>query len=421
MKKKLKKPSRKQKILAILVGGGPAPGINSVIRSVTIEAINSGLKVIGIYDGFKHLMTGHVLVKELSIADVSRIHFLGGSILRASRDNPSKDPKDLDRVIKSLKKLGVNYLVTIGGDGTSYSSYSLYSKDSDISVAHVPKTIDNDIPLPSLAPTFGFHTARHYGTEIVRSLMEDAKSTSRWFFIVTMGRGAGHLALGIGKASGATITLIREEFGKDKISIKKVVDVLLGAIIKRLAMGKYNGVAVIAEGLADIIDLKDMQKYTDLERDVHGGLKFEEIPLARILMSEVERELVKLGIKMKLSPKNIGYELRCAAPIPYDCEYTQDLGFAAVHFLLDGGNGAVMSVRRAGKMEPVPFESLLDRKNNRMMTREVDIDSDSYQVARGYMIRIDKKDINNHMLIKRMATICGLSPKQFIKRFSSLF
>jgi len=191
-----------------------APGINGVISSVTIEAINHGVEVVGIYDGFQWLVQGNVThVKPLTIDDVNRIQLRGGSILRTSRANPARSEAEMRNVLESLHKLGVSALVTIGGDDTAFSGSQVYlHARGAIRVAHVPKTIDNDLPLPPGVPTFGFETARHVGVGIVRNLAEDARTTSRWYIIVSMGRAAGYLALGIGKAAAATLTIIPEEF-----------------------------------------------------------------------------------------------------------------------------------------------------------------------------------------------------------------
>ena len=144
---------------------------------------------------------------------VSRIHFRGGSHLGIARANPTKDPALLDKTIDSLLRLNVSQLVTIGGDDTAFSAMKLEERAAGrIRVVHVPKTIDNDLDLPPHVDTFGFQSARHYGVDIVKNLMVDAKTTSRWYFVIAMGRKAGHLALGIGKAAGATTTLITEEF-----------------------------------------------------------------------------------------------------------------------------------------------------------------------------------------------------------------
>src|SRR5579885_1915413 len=241
--------------LALLVGGGPAPGINGVISSVTIEAVEQGIEVIGFRDGFKWLVSGDTEhYRHLTIDDVKAIHLRGGSILGTSRTNPTKSEKDMQNVLDALRRLNVTMLVTIGGDDTAYSGSQVYAKAGGaIRVAHVPKTIDNDLPLPGSTPTFGFETARQVGVGIIRNLAEDARTTSRWYLIVCMGRAAGHLALGIGKAAAATLTIIPEEFGDRHVRLDHVVDLLAGAIIKRRSMHANYGVAVLAEGLLEAI------------------------------------------------------------------------------------------------------------------------------------------------------------------------
>ncbi|HMA29644.1 MAG TPA: 6-phosphofructokinase, partial [Thermoanaerobaculia bacterium] len=231
------------KSLAILVGGGPAPGINSVISSATIRAILEGVEVTGIRDGFEWIMQGNIEhIAPLSIEEVSRIHFRGGSYIGISRANPTRDPQHLENTVISLLRLNVSRLITIGGDDTAYSAMKLVEKaEGRIQVVHVPKTIDNDLDLPAHIDTFGYQTARHYGVEIIKNLMVDARTTSRWYFIVAMGRKTGHLALGIGKAAGATLTLIPEEFLGHQIRFKAIVDTLVGAVLKRLSYGRRDG------------------------------------------------------------------------------------------------------------------------------------------------------------------------------------
>jgi len=206
------------KKLAILVGGGPAPGINSVISAATIRAQLEGVEVVGIRDGFESVMQGNVdNISALTIDQVSRIHFRGGSHIGISRANPTKNPQHLENTVISLLRLNVAQLLTIGGDDTAYSAMKLEEKAGGrIHVAHVPKTIDNDLDLPPYVDTFGFQTARHIGVDIVKNLMVDARTTSRWYFVIAMGRKAGHLALGIGKSAGATITIIPEEFASNE-------------------------------------------------------------------------------------------------------------------------------------------------------------------------------------------------------------
>ncbi|MDH4351650.1 MAG: 6-phosphofructokinase, partial [Gemmatimonadota bacterium] len=333
--------------LAILVAGGPAPGINSVIAAATIRAQLEGVEVIGLRDGFEWIMHGDIEhVIPLSIEDVSRIHFRGGSHIGISRANPTKDPQHLENAVISLLRLNVSQLITIGGDDTAFSAMKLEEKAAGrIHVVHVPKTIDNDLDLPPYVNTFGFQTARHYGVDIVKNLMVDAWTTSRWYFVITMGRKAGHLALGMGKAAGATLTLIPEEFQGRRIRLKTVVDTLVGAMVKRLSYDRRDGVAVIAEGLVIDIDPEDLAQLEDVERDAHGNLRIAEVNIGEILKAQVQKRLKELDLKITVVAKNIGYELRCADPIPADMEYTRDLGYCAAKYLLEGGNGVMISMQ----------------------------------------------------------------------------
>src|SRR5437764_7613658 len=253
------------KRFGMLVGGGPAPGINGVISAATIEAIERGSEVIGFKDGFKWLVKGSTQhLRKLTIDEVKGIYSRGGSILGTSRTNPAKNPEDMARVLEVFRGLQIDALVTIGGDDTAFSGSQVYAKaGGGIRVAHVPKTIDNDLPLPGSTPTFGFETARHLGVQIVRNIAEDARTTSRWYLIISMGRAAGHLALGIGKAAAATITLIPEEFVTRPVKLEQVLDILLGSMIKRLSMGNYHGVAVLAEGLIEAIGEEGLQSMID--------------------------------------------------------------------------------------------------------------------------------------------------------------
>src|ERR1043165_5508944 len=310
-------------VLAILVGGGPAPGINAVISAAAIEAINEGFEVVGVQDGFKNLIREDPSkIRPLQVEDVSRIHPDGGSVLGPARDNPTKSDKAIQSVIATLTSVGVTHLVTIGGDDTALSSSYVYEKsDHRIHTVHVPKTIDNALPLPSHIPTFGYQTARHVGVELVRNLMEDAKSTKRWFVVVAMGRKAGFLALGIGKASGATLTIIGEEFARETVPFADICDIVEGSIIKRRAMNQPYGVAILAEGLIEKLDPQELSGLQDAERDEHGHIRFAEIDLGRMVKAEVHDRFLARGIRLTLTNKNIGYELRCADPIPYDAAY----------------------------------------------------------------------------------------------------
>ncbi|MFA0731139.1 MAG: hypothetical protein LKKZDAJK_002322 [Candidatus Fervidibacter sp.] len=413
--------------LGILVGGGPAPGINSVIGAATIEAVNAGLEVIGIYDGFEHLMKGRTeMVRPLTIPDISRIHFEGGSILRTSRANPTRKAEDLQNTVNALRELGIRYLVTIGGDDTAFSASEVAKvAGGQIRIAHVPKTIDNDLPLPGGMPTFGFETARHVGTELVRNLMEDSRTTNRWYFVVVMGRKAGHLALGIGKAAGATLTVIGEEFPKERITLAEVCDVLEGAILKRRVLGRKDGVAVIAEGIGEKLDPEELAKIpgVEVEYDPHGHIRLGEIPLATILKREIQRRFAERGEKMTIVDVTLGYELRCAPPIPFDIDYTRTLGYGAVKFLLsEPENEKVrlggMVCLDSGRIRVLPFDELRDPETGRTKIRLVDIHSEHYRVAREYMIRLERSDLENPEMLAKLASAAKMTPEQFKARFA---
>ena len=407
--------------LAILVGGGPAPGINSVIASATIRAILEGVEVIGIRDGFEWIMKGETAhVTPLTSDEVSRIHYRGGSHIGISRANPTKDPKHLENAIESLLRLNVSRLITIGGDDTAYSAMRLEETAAGrLQIVHVPKTIDNDLDLPAYVDTFGFQTARHYGVEIVKNLIVDAKTTSRWYFVIAMGRTAGHLALGIGKAAGATLTLIREEFQTRQIRLETIVETLVCAIVKRLSEGRRDGVAVIAEGLVLGLDPEVLGGASKIERDAHGNVRLAEIDLGDLLKTAVRARLKSLGIDMTIASKDIGYELRCADPIPYDLEYTRDLGYCATKYLLSGGNAAMISMQ-AGNFVPVPFRDLIDPVTGRAKIRMVDVSSTRYAIARRYMIRLRRDDFEEPLRLSRIAETAGMSVDAFRKEFEYL-
>jgi 6-phosphofructokinase 1 len=419
-----------QKKLAILVGGGPAPGINSVVSAVTIEARNEGLGVIGVYDGFEHLIEGRTdRVRELSIEDVSRIHFQGGSILRTSRANPTAGAESLDRVVETLRSLGVEYLVSIGGDDTAFGAASVARRAAGaLRVAHVPKTIDNDLPLPSGMPTFGYESARYVGTELVLTIMEDSRSTNRWFVVVVMGRKAGHLALGIGKSAGATLTIIPEEFEKPVISLDDVARVIDGAILKRRLNGQSYGVAVVAEGVGERIDPEELKRGAgiDLSYDPYGHVALADIPLAAMIKQRVQRRFAARGQKLTVTDVTLGYELRCTQPIPFDIDYTRTLGYGAVRFLLDehederlriGGFICLDGVDR----RVLPFEDLKDPATGRTRVRLVDTESQYYHVARDYMIRLTPEDLANKARTAALAEAASMTVQEFAGEFGQLF
>ena len=409
------------KKLAILVGGGPAPGINSVIGAATLRARDEGVEVVGIRDGFSWIMRGDIShVESLSASEVSRIHFRGGSYIGIARENPTKQAEHLENTVSSLLRLDVDKLITIGGDDTAFSAMKVEERAAGrIRVAHVPKTIDNDLALPHGIPTFGFNTARHLGVSLVENLMVDAETTSRWYFIVSMGRKAGHLALGIGKSAGATLSLIPEEFPEATIELSHIVDILAGAIIKRRTRDRPDGVAILAEGLLERLDPKDLVILESAERDAHGNIRLAEVAFGEIVKSGVLHRLREFGLEATIVAKNIGYELRCADPIPVDLEYTRDLGYCAASFLLRGGNAALVSVQN-GHFVPLRFEDIVDPVTQRTKVRMVDVTSESFLIARAYMRRLTARDFEDPHQLAKLAAAAHVSPERFREEFHYL-
>lgn len=410
--------------VGVLVGGGPAPGINGVIGAATMAAQAQGARVIGIFEGFRYLMRGAAEIerhaRELKREDVVAIHMLGGSLLKTSRANPTKEPGDLDRCVEALDALGVEKLVTIGGDDTAFSAVAVSNAGGGrIPVVHVPKTIDNDLPLPDGVPTFGYETAREHASNLVAGLHEDGRTMNRWFFAELMGRQAGFLSLGTGAAAGATITLIAEEFPEDPIRLDDVVRIIEGAVVKRLALGKSHGCAVIAEGIAARLDVDDLAEMAEIARDEHGHIKLSEVPLASTVARLVKQSLAGRGVPLTVNAKEIGYELRCLPPCAFDREYTRDLGVGAIELLAQGESGVLVS-RQAGRCVPIRFSELIDPATERTRVRYVDVKSDAFRHAFALQTRVDAADLEDDSMVEKLAEVSGLAPAAVRERYAPL-
>ncbi len=375
-----------RRAFGIVVSGGPAPGINSVISSSVIEANNRGYQVKGLVNGFRDLTMGEPgAVIDLHAEAVSNIYNKGGSILGTSRFNPVKDTEHLDKLVSGLKQNNIDKLIVIGGEGSAYLSLKIAHLHPEIAVVHVPKTIDNDLILPNKHPSFGFETALHAGTKIVETLREDAKTCRRWFLATTMGRKAGFLALGIGLAAGATSTLIPEEFTGFAPTPEDISTIIFSTIRKRIAMKKNYGVIVLAEGILDCLDTERSAALRQCVRDDMGRIRYSQIELGDVLIPPLKEMLKESKLDVHMITKNIGYELRCCDPVSFDVEYTKFLGYGAVQHIL-GGNSGIMVTRDFDKLGFLPLESMAG-SDGIIKSRRVDLSSDLYRVSRSFMIR----------------------------------
>lgn len=410
--------------IGILVGGGPAPGINGVIYAATIAACKNNREVIGIFDGFRHLMTGRVVGIPLRPETVAYIHQEGGSILHTARANPTKSEQAQRNCVNALLEAGVSSLISIGGDDTAFSAsrvaqYAQETMGVRLCSVHVPKTIDNDLPLPEDIPTFGFETARALGTQLAMNLKRDAATNQHWFLVMTMGRKAGHLALGIGKSAVATVTLIPEEWSGQEIRLQEVVDILAASILMRMLEGKNYGVAILAEGILENLAHEDLDALDNVERDEHGHIRLAEVNFLDILKRNLDRDLQQMGVQMRLVKQVLGYELRCAPPNAYDVEYTRILGEAAVDFLLAGGSNAIITLQH-NQVVPIPYDQMINPVTGRTEVRLVDTSSFRYQISYRTMTRLKPDHAGDETLFERLAALTNLTAEDFKQRYGYL-
>ena len=373
-------------VIAIVCGGGPAPGINSVISGVVNEAHRQGWDVLGIYDGFSRLARGEKNYIRLEPKNISRIHLTGGCILKMSRFNPTKKESDLRTVVETLTELGVTHLVTIGGDDTASTANRigkfLREKKYPVQNIHVPKTIDNDLPLPMNAPTFGYNSAKAEGARIATTVYEDARTSGNWFIVSAMGRSAGHLAMGIGASCHYPMIIIPEMFNKTEITVDKILRLSISAIVKRRLRGIAYGGIIVSEGVFHMLSDEQLKetgiKFT---YDDHGHPELGKISKAQLFNDMLEIKLKELGLKVKTRPVEIGYDIRCQQPIAYDLFYCSQLGAGVYELFQKGETGCMVFVDQIGTIRPLYLEELQDPETGKIPPRLVDIEGDQAQVV----------------------------------------
>ena len=370
----------------IIVSGGPAPGINCVISSTVIDAHNNGYETIGFRNGFRAVCSNeeNALI-PLTINSTSGIYNTGGSILGTTRFHPFATDESKNNFLNALKDNNIDKLVIIGGEGSAFVSYQISKQLPQIKVVHVPKTIDNDLILPNKYPSFGFETARYAGTKIIDTLMVDAKTSRRWFLVTSMGRKAGFLALGLGVAAGATLTLIPEEYSANSATPSQIAETIFSSINRRSKAGKHYGVAIMAEGLLDCLAPDSSPMIENCPRDELGRIRYSQLELGDVILPPLKVLINNAGLDIKIITKNIGYELRCHNPVSFDIEYTKFLAYGAVKFLLEGKSG-IMVTRDFDELGFEKLESMIGA-DGLIKSRTVDLESDLYMVSRSFMIR----------------------------------
>ena len=366
--------------VAILCAGGPAPGINTVISSVTKIFTRNGYNVLGLNGGYKSLFSDEPAFEFLDFEYADQIYSRGGSALKMSRYKP----KDEEFKVDFFQKNNVKLLVTIGGDDTASTANRLAKflarEKMDVKNIHVPKTIDNDLPLPEGTPTFGYHSAKEEGVRLSNTIYEDARTSGNWFVVSAMGREAGHLAFGIGTACHYPMIIIPEMFNKTKITFDKITRMVISSMVKRRILGIDYGVAMISEGVFHFMSDKEIiDTGINFTYDDHGHPELGNVSKSHIFNMLTQQHLKSLRIVVKSRPEEIGYELRCCRPIAYDLSYATRLGLGVYSLFVKGETGCMTTIDSEGNISPLYLKDVED-ENGKVKPRLVNIASESVQI-----------------------------------------
>ena len=367
--------------IVILAGGGPAPGINTVISTISKVFLQSGYRVIGLHEGFKSLFAENPIMEDITFDKADQIHKMGGSALHMSRYKP----KDSDFKTDFFTKNNIKLLVTIGGDDTASTAnrISKFLADNDINIQniHVPKTIDNDLPLPEGMPTFGYESAKQEGVRIAQTVYEDARTSGNWFIVVAMGREAGHLAFGIGAACHYPMIIIPEMFNKTDITIRKIIRLIISSMVKRKILGISYGAVMISEGVFHFMSDAEIESTgISFTYDEHGHPELGNVSKAHIFNVLAQRELKLLGLKIKSRPVEVGYELRCVPPGGFDLVLCAMLGMGVKKLFDQGITGCMVTADPKGDILPLYLKDVED-EHGKVRTRLVNINSQKAQMV----------------------------------------
>jgi len=367
--------------VAILCAGGPAPGINTVISSVTKVFLKNGYDVIGVHEGYKSLFKGEPNIEMLDFQHADSIYSHGGSALRMSRFKPKDDEFKPD----FFEKFNVKLLVTIGGDDTASTAARLtkylQSKNLDVKNIHVPKTIDNDLPLAEGIPTFGYHSAKEEGVRLATTVYEDARTSGTWFVVAAMGREAGHLALGIGASVHYPMIIIPEMFNKTKLTFDAITNLVVSSILKRKIMGIDYGCAIISEGVFHFMsDEEVIASGIQFTYDEHGHPELGNVSKSHIFNYLLQLKLKALGVNVKSRPNEMGYELRCCRPIAYDMNYATQLGLGVYKLFSEGKSGCMVTLNKDNEIAPLYLKDVSDA-NGKVIPRLVNIESARFKLT----------------------------------------
>ncbi|PKO96599.1 MAG: 6-phosphofructokinase [Bacteroidetes bacterium HGW-Bacteroidetes-6] len=375
-----------KKSIVILTGGGPAPGMNTVVGSIAKTFITNGYRVLGLHGGYKGLFSENPNFTDIDFLMADSIFNRGGSYLVMSRYKPTKEDFEQNFNLDFFKDNNIQLLVTIGGDDTASTANRvakyLSEHNHSISNIHVPKTIDNDLPLPMQRPTFGYESAKSEGARLATTIYEDARTSNNWFVVCAMGRSAGHLAFGIGSAAHYPMIVIPEMFNKTTITIDKIVKLAVSSIVKREILGINYGAVMISEGVFHELSDDELKKSgVTFSYDDHGHPELGKVSKAHIFSEMVDRRIAELGLKTKIRPVELGYELRCQSPSAYDLVYCTELGIGVHQLFSEGKTGCMVYIDHLGKVKPLYLVDIQDPVTGKINPRGVSLESDRVQAV----------------------------------------
>ncbi len=384
--------------IAILTGGGPAPGMNTVVGSVAKTFLAKGYRVIGLHYGYSGLFNPNPRYEDLDMFRVDYIFNQGGSYLTMSRFKPTEEDFEKNFNLDFFKNNNIKLLVTVGGDDTASTANRiakfLERMQYPIANIHVPKTIDNDLPLPAGMPTFGYQSAKNAGSVIGRAVYNDARTSANWFVVAAMGRSAGHLAFGIASACHYPMIIIPEMFNKTKITIDKIISLIVSSIVKRKILGMDYGAAMVSEGVFHALDQEEILKSgIHFSYDEHGHPELGKVSKAEMFNTLLEKRCKALGVKVKSRPVEIGYEVRCQTPCAFDLVYCSQLGMGVYKLFSEGKTGCMVYISQEGYVSPLYLKDLQDPETGKIPPRLVDINADKiHQVIDNLMHYITEAD-----------------------------
>ncbi len=418
---------------AILFAGGPAPAANAVISAAATSFLRNDIEVVGIKHGYSGLMEfgpDHPLVEGTDYLKVDhkmlgRTRNSQGIMIGTARANPGKmvshpshlsDPErsaPLKTVYEALRSIGVDLLISIGGDDTlkTANKFKMFQErlplDAHrIPVVHLPKTIDNDYR--GIDFTFGYFTAVDFLAGEVRNLLADAEANKTYFLAESMGRSAGWLAYGVAIAGEASLVISVEDIvgmyrmteetvnpatgektTRQVMNMDEVIPRIVATMTTREREGKEYGVIVIAEGLAEFLPSSYLE---GVDRDEHGHINISAINLHDVFAGLVTKEYERqTGRKRKVNALQLGYEARCAKPHAFDVMLGSQLGVGAYRALVEEQlDGVMVSVSGQLQLEYVPFDKLVDPETLVTMVRYIEADSDFQRLTRFLETYVDQ-------------------------------